>query len=102
MASVTRSPHYVTVRYGDNSMTQAQFEDSATVSARLRELRENRRITTQIMSDATGIPKRTLESYMLRKNAALPGLEALKRLSVGLGVSLDWLVFRKRQVSPVG
>jgi hypothetical protein len=30
---------------------------------------------------------------MLKENAALPGIEALKSLSLGLEVSLDWLVF---------
>ena len=44
------------------------------------------------MSDATGIPKRTLESYMLKENAAQPGPDALRRLSFGLDISLDWLV----------
>ncbi len=63
------------------------------MSERLRRLRENRRLTTQAMSDATGIPKHTLESYMLKENAAQPGLDALKHLSGGLGVSLDWLIF---------
>lgn len=45
------------------------------------------------MAERTGIPKRTLDKYMLREGASLPGFEALCALSKGLGVSLDWLVF---------
>lgn len=45
------------------------------------------------MAERTGIPKRTLDKYMLRSNAILPGYDALISLSKGLGVSLDWLVF---------
>ncbi len=43
------------------------------------------------MAERTGIPKRTLDKYMLRNGANLPGFEALLALSKGLGVSLDWL-----------
>lgn len=74
-------------------MTQATFGDVTDISARLRLLRSGNDLTTQQMSDMTGIPKRTLESYMLKNNASLPGIEPLKRLSLGLDVSLDWLVF---------
>lgn len=45
------------------------------------------------MAERTGIPKRTLDKYMSRYDASLPGYEALVALSKGLGVSLDWLVF---------
>ena len=45
------------------------------------------------MAERTGIPKRTLDKYMLRTGANLPGFDALCALSKGLGVSLDWLVF---------
>lgn len=44
------------------------------------------------MADATGVSRRTLESYMRRENPPLPGLETLGQISQGLGVSLDWLV----------
>lgn len=43
------------------------------------------------MADAVGMFRLTLESYMKRENAALPGLEALCQIARGLGVSLDWL-----------
>lgn len=63
------------------------------VAFRLRELRDRNGWTVADMAERTGIPKRTLDKYMLRVGASLPGLEALCSLSRGLGVSLDWLVF---------
>lgn len=66
---------------------------SGEVSARLRELRDRNNWTVADMAARTGIPKRTLDKYMLRQGASLPGMEALCALSRGLGVSLDWLLF---------
>lgn len=63
------------------------------LSARLRGLREQNGWTVADMAERTGIPKRTMDKYMLRTGASLPGFDALCSLSVGLGVSLDWLVF---------
>lgn len=63
------------------------------LSFRLRELRDRNNWTVADMAERTGIPKRTLDKYMLRSGASLPGLEALCALSRGLGVSLDWLIF---------
>jgi transcriptional regulator with XRE-family HTH domain len=63
------------------------------LSSRLRELRDRNGWTVADMAERTGIPKRTLDKYMLRSCASLPGLEAICALSSGLGVSLDWLVF---------
>ena len=60
---------------------------------RLRLLRDRRGWTVVDMAERTGIPKRTLDKYMLRSKANLPGFDALVALSKGLGVSLDWLVF---------
>lgn len=67
------------------------LEDS--FSSRLRGLRDRNGWNARLMSEKTGVPKQTLESYMSLKGGPLPGLDALKRISVGLGVSLDWLVF---------
>lgn len=66
---------------------------SGEVSTRLRDLRDRNSWTVADMAERTGIPKRTLDKYMLRQGASLPGLEALCALSRGLGVSLDWLLF---------
>lgn len=63
------------------------------VSFRLRGLRDRNGWTVADMAERTGIPKRTLDKYMLRSGASLPGFDALCSLSKGLGVSLDWLVF---------
>lgn len=63
------------------------------LAQRLRNLRDQTNLTLADMSERTGIPKRSLEKYMLRANASAPGLDALCALSRGLGVSLDWLVF---------
>lgn len=63
------------------------------LSSRLRSLRDRNNWTVADMAERSGIPKRSLDKYMLRSGASLPGLEALCALSRGLGVSLDWLVF---------
>jgi len=52
------------------------------------------------MAERTGIPKRSLDNYMLLSGASLPGFEALCLLSKGLGVSLDWLVFGSEGATP--
>ncbi|MCX7559116.1 helix-turn-helix transcriptional regulator [Sulfitobacter sp. F26204] len=74
---------------------------SGDLSYRLRSLRDKRQWTVADMAERTGIPKRTLDKYMLRNNPILPGYEALLSLSKGLGVSLDWLVFGAETVSEV-
>jgi transcriptional regulator with XRE-family HTH domain len=63
------------------------------LALRLRHLRDQNKWTVADMAEMTGLPKRTLDKYMLRSDASLPGFEALCALSKGLGVSLDWLVF---------
>lgn len=63
------------------------------LAIRLRDLRDHNNWTVADMAERTGIPKRTLDKYILRQEASLPGFEALCALSKGLGVSLDWLVF---------
>ena len=64
-----------------------------SLADRLRNLQERNNWTVADMADRTGIPKRTLDKYLLRDGASLPGFDALCALSKGLGVSLDWLVF---------
>lgn len=63
------------------------------LAGRLRALRERRGWTVVDMAERTGIPKRTLDKYMLRSGANLPGFDALLAMAKGLGVSLDWLAF---------
>lgn len=62
------------------------------ISDRLRDLRDKNGWTTAEMSYRSGLPKRSLEKYMLREGASLPGFDALVAIANGLGVSLDWLV----------
>lgn len=64
----------------------------SSIADRLRLLKEKKGLTAQAMSEATGVSRRTLESYMRRENPPLPGLETLSQISKGLGVSLDWLI----------
>ena len=61
-------------------------------SRRLRHLRNKNDWTVQDMSEMIGIPKRTLDKYMLKEDAPQPGLDAIVRIAKGLGVSLDWLL----------
>lgn len=66
---------------------------TTNVALRLRALLDANNWTVADMAERTGIPKRTLDKYMLKEGASLPGFDALCALSIGLGVSLDWLVF---------
>ena len=61
------------------------------LASKLRDLRDKNGWTVADMAERTGIPKRTLDKYMLRSGASLPGFEAICALAKGLGVSLDWL-----------
>ncbi|MDF3605453.1 helix-turn-helix transcriptional regulator [Paracoccus sp. DMF-8] len=63
-----------------------------TIAARLRQVKDQNGWTAAEMATMIGISRRTLESYMRRENAPLPGVEALKQIALGLRVSLDWLV----------
>lgn len=65
---------------------------SASISDRLRQLKDQNGWTAAQMAEMTGISKRTIESYMRRENAPLPGVEALQQIARGLGLSLDWLL----------
>jgi len=67
--------------------------EDVTFSTRLRKLRDNNGWTTAEMSYRSNLPKRSLEKYMLRDGASLPGYDALVSMAKGFGVSLDWLVF---------
>jgi transcriptional regulator with XRE-family HTH domain len=60
---------------------------------RLRQLKAEHGWTTADMSMRSGLPKRSLDKYMLRDGASQPGFDALLAMAKGFGVSLDWLVF---------
>ncbi len=61
-------------------------------SARLRLLKDERGLTAQDMADQTGVPKRTLEKYMLKSGAASPGIDAIKAICKAFEASSDWLL----------
>ncbi|SDF33291.1 helix-turn-helix transcriptional regulator [Rhodobacter capsulatus] len=63
-----------------------------SIADRLRQLKDQNGWTAAQMAEMTGISKRTIESYMRRENAPLPGVEALQQIARGLRISLDWLL----------
>ena len=69
------------------------------LATRLRELQDRNNWTVADIAERTGIPKRTLDKYLLRQGASLPSFDALCQMSAGLGVSLDWLVFGSETAS---
>lgn len=67
--------------------------DVGTIFAqRLRQVRNERHLTIQEMSEIVVLPKSSLESYLRAKDPKKPGVEALVSISNGMGVSTDWLV----------
>lgn len=63
-----------------------------SIANRLRQMKDQNGWTAAQMAEMTGISKRTIESYMRRENAPLPGVEALQQIARGLSISLDWLL----------
>lgn len=78
------------------SMTQKHSVDQQALvdgfADRLRASIGGNGLTIQGLADKTGIPKRTIENYLRSKDPQLPSVEAAAKLSIGLGVSLDWLL----------
>lgn len=64
----------------------------AVFSERLRILKDELGATAQEMADRSGIPKRTLEKYMLKSGAASPGIEVVQTICTTFDVSADWLL----------
>ncbi|MGP9790040.1 hypothetical protein [Roseinatronobacter sp. NSM] len=64
----------------------------AVFSDRLRQLKDELAATAQEMADQSGIPKRTLEKYMLKSGAASPGIEVIQTICTTFEVSADWLL----------
>ena len=75
---------------------------SGDIAGRLRQLRQRRNLTTVQMAEMTGIPKRTLDTYLREANPAVPGGEALEKLGRGLRVSLDWLALGEERTPGLG
>jgi|GEM_PF-5765075 len=64
-------------------------------------LKDERGLTAQDMADQTGIPKRTLEKYMLKSGAASPGIDAIKAVCKAFGTSADWLIGLSERQKPL-
>ncbi|MDA7427907.1 helix-turn-helix transcriptional regulator [Primorskyibacter aestuariivivens] len=76
-----------------------EIDSETDVAGRLRALQEHYGLTIQEMADRCSLPKRSLENYMKRTNPQRPGLDALRGIADGMGVSIDWLVGRSPEMS---
>lgn len=69
-----------------------------SISLRLIALRRERDLTQQEMADLVGLHVNQIRRY--ESKHAQPSLEALKKIAVGLSVSLDTLVFEDNERGP--
>lgn len=76
--------------------------DESSIASRLRQVKDQNGWTAGEMADRIGMSRRSLESYMRKENAPLPGVEALKQIALGLRISLDWLVLGAEDAALVG
>ncbi|MBW8638958.1 helix-turn-helix transcriptional regulator [Hoeflea sp. WL0058] len=75
------------------------WTDTQNFSDRLRWLKAERGWTIEDMCARTELPKGRLERYLAQRHTAEPKLDALVKLSNGLGVSLNWLALGKGPVT---
>lgn len=68
------------------------MEKISKVKKRLRKIREDNDLTRPQLSEATGIPRATIEGWEIRKNN--PNLEQLIILADYYNVSLDYITCR--------
>ncbi len=76
--------------------------DESSIASRLRRVKEQNGWTAGEMAALIGMSRRSLESYMRKENAPLPGVDALKQIALGLRLSLDWLVLGDEDAALVG
>lgn len=69
-----------------------------SISLRLIALRRERDLTQQELADLVGLHVNQIRRY--ESEHAQPSLDALKKIAVGLSVSLDTLVFEERERDP--
>lgn len=69
-----------------------------SIALRLITLRRERDLTQQEMADLVGLHVNQIRRY--ESEHAQPSLEALKKIAVGLSISLDTLVFEERERGP--
>lgn len=60
-------------------------------AARLVRARLRSGLTVDQAAEVCGLPVSTFEAYLYRNN--LPGAQSLHAIAIGLGVSVDWLLF---------
>ena len=71
------------------------WSDTCDFSERLRDLKAEHGWTIDDMCALTELPKGRVERYLAQRHTAEPKLDALVKLSNGLGVSLNWLALGK-------
>jgi len=69
--------------------------DSGVFSTRLRALVAAKEETYEVLAARCAMPKASFESYLYHQN--LPSARQLAKLSYGLNVSADWLLFGDAQ-----
>lgn len=69
-----------------------------SISQRLITLRREQSLTQQEMADRVGLHVNQIRRY--ESEQAHPSLEALKKIALGLSISLDSLVFEDRERGP--
>jgi len=70
-----------------------QWTFPMSVSTKLIQLRKKKELTQQQMADAAGLHVNQIKRY--ESGAVMPSLEALKKIAITFGASLDELVFDK-------
>lgn len=88
--------------YYDLGKAQGAIMDESSIASRLRQVKDQNGWTAGEMADRIGMSRRSLESYMRKENAPLPGVDALKQIALGLRISLDWLVLGDEDAALVG
>lgn len=68
------------------------MDDLDEFSQRLRDLKEQHRLTTAQLADRTRIPKRTLDKYLAKDSTTQPGVDSVRAICRAFGTSADWLL----------
>lgn len=63
-----------------------------SIDVRLRDLQTANGWTIPHMAELAGLSKNSLQNYMRKTSPQKPGVDALKSMSVGFKVSVDWLL----------
>lgn len=69
-----------------------------TIPSKLAQLRKEKGLSQQALADAIGLHINQIKRY--ESGASQPSLEALKKISRALRVSIDYLVFENEELGP--